>query len=311
MVLELCFLLAAPAGNFDEWVQGMRAVHALEVRGENAAAEQMLRKLVRQAESPGYEQAYPFALHGLAFVIHQQTRFDEAEPLYRRVLARTQAGSELHIRTLNNLTSLYLSAGRPGDAGRTLRRLAGLPLARYPREKALYSVNAAELLRSRGKPAEAAKILREALTEAEAALGSSNRFIGGLLNSLGLALWADGRPSEAAPLFERAYSTAAAALGPGHRGAAYILVNLANAYLSSGDFVRAEEAAGRAVTALEARPEPDPGGLAMALLARAGALRKLHRGREAKGIEKRARGLLASLRETPGNGATVDVSAFR
>ena len=308
-------LLVANAASLDDWMNGMLAAHAAVERSDHGQAEKLYVDLVRQAAAPGYEARYPYALHNLAYSIHRQGRYAEAEGIYRRALAKAKAdpgpADELQVRILNNLTNMYLVSGQYGAAARTLDRLSELPVNAYPREAALCAISRGNLLRLRGKPGEAESLLRDALARAESSLGRQNRFVAGLLNSIGLVLERTGRVAEAVDLHEQAVAIFAQVSGPEHGDTGLALAKLSSACMRSGQFERAEETAGRAAVILERRLGPNHSATAKVLLIHAAALRKLKRSAEAKPLERRARAIAASLRAASPADSVIDVADLR
>lgn len=308
----LCFGSIAAAG--DVWVDGMFAAKAAQQRGDNAAAEQMLRALVREADAKGVQEVYPFALHDLAWVLHLQRRYDEAEPLYRRALSKTVEGSlrgtELRIQILNHLTGLYIATEQIGAAQRTLRALSSLPLAEFPNENFEYSTNLGTVQRLRGQLADAETTLRDALARAESGVGNED-YVAILLNGLGIVSERRGRLEQAVEFYQRSIAILSAGSGAAQLYSAAALSNLSEVYLKAGEFARAEEAASRALSILIQKSEPEDPMTSKAMLNRAAALRKLGRTGEAKPLEKKAKRIMASTRATSSAKALVDVADLR
>jgi tetratricopeptide (TPR) repeat protein len=120
-------------------------------------------------------------MNGLAYLLEERGRLDEAEALYRRVV---------------DLTAQSVGRNHPESFG---------PLN-----------NLAMLLMTEGKHDEAMQLFDELLTSAEAALPSDHYFLGIFRGNAGECLTATGDYVRAEPLLLSAEHILRAALGPDH-----------------------------------------------------------------------------------------------
>ena len=98
----------------------------------------------------------------------------------------------------------------------------------------------AQALQGEGRYEEGAKVAKEALEVAEAALGPGHPDVATGLNNLAELYRAQGRYDEAEPLYERALAIWEGILGPQHLNVATGLNNLALLYHALGRYAEAE-----------------------------------------------------------------------
>src|SRR5262249_45834129 len=158
-------------------------------------------------------------LNNLAKTYHDQGRYAEAEPLYKRALAVAEKAlgpehPEVGLR-LNNLATLYSAQGR------------------Y---------------------AEAAPLLKRALAIDEKALGPEHPSVGLFLNNLADLYRAQTNYGEAEPLYKRALAIHEKALGPDHLDVGRDLSNLAAVAFEQSDWARAADYWRRSTSVIIGRP---------------------------------------------------------
>jgi tetratricopeptide (TPR) repeat protein len=171
--------------------------------GNYSAAETALRKvLVVHGDDP-------IVLNNLGVVLRVETKYSEAEPLYKRALAIDEKAlrpdhPDVAIR-LNNLASLYHDQGKYSEAEPLYKRALAID------EKALgpdhptvatYLNNLAGLYDSQGKYAEAEPLYKRALAILEKALGPDHPNVAMNLNKLAGLYRAQAKYAEAEPLYK-------------------------------------------------------------------------------------------------------------
>jgi CHAT domain-containing protein/Tfp pilus assembly protein PilF len=210
------------------------------------------------------------SLNNLAALYGAQSRYADAEPLYKRALAiyeKALGPDHPNLATsLNNLAELYRAQGRYADAEPLYKRAVA------NREKALGPDHAdvgnslnnlAILYYSQGRYADAEPLYKRALAIREKALGSDHPDVAGSLNNLAELYRAQSRYTDAEPLYKRALAIYEKALGPGHSDVANSLNNLAILCYSQGRSADAEPLYKRALTIREkalGRDHPDVAG---------------------------------------------------
>jgi len=181
-----------------------------------------------------------FSLNRLAELYHDQGRFTEAEPLYKKVLSiyeKKFGPDNLAVTTaLNNLGLLYSNQGRYTEAEPLFKRALSIhekDLGSDLLGAAITLCNLGELYRLQSRYAEAEPLHKRALSIQENNLGPDNPNIVPTLTNLGLLYLNQGRYTEAESLFKRAMSIDEKNLGPDHPDTAVTLTNLANLYDSN------------------------------------------------------------------------------
>jgi tetratricopeptide (TPR) repeat protein len=208
----------------------------------------------------------------LAGLLYAQSKYAEAEPLFRRALAiREKALGPEHptfAESLNNLAVLLDRRGKYAEAEPLSRRALAIKekaLGAERHEVAVSLNNLACLLDNLGKYAEAELLFRRALAVSEKALGLDHANVAVSLNNLAKLLASLGRYAEAEPLFRRALAIKEKALGLGHPDVAWILNNLAVLLCKQGKYVEAETLARRALVICEETLGPEHLGFARSL----------------------------------------------
>ena len=204
------------------------------------------------------------ALNDLAELYHDQGRYADAEPLFKRALTiREKALGPDHpdvATTLNNLAELYHDQGRYADAEPLYKRsLAILEKALGPDhpDVATDLNNLAELYRDQGRYAEAEPLYKRSLAIKEKALGPDHPSVAASLKNLAGLYRNQGRYAEAEPLSKRSLAIYEKALGPDHPDVATALSNLAALYDDQGRYAEAEPLYKRALAIDEKALGPD------------------------------------------------------
>ncbi len=232
-----------------------RVAMSQAVAGEYDAAEAGLRSvLAEQAQVLGRRhRATSSTLRGLAHLLRNTGRVQEAEPLYDEALAiqREILGpDDPHtIRTENELGILYWSQGRYEEAEplltESLRRAEQHFGSDDPRTLTYRNNMAAfEHTVARGRDAgarrvRAERLYRECLDTQRRILGSEHPETLRTIYNLGSLLLADERYGEAVPLLQEAAGGRARVLGPSHRATLLARINLAHVLRKSGEVDRA------------------------------------------------------------------------
>ena len=123
MLVGLAWLALWPAhaqAQYERWDSHMAAAFVATDQGSSAEAEKQFLAAIKEAEAFALKDPrLPATLVHLASLYHREGRLEEAEPLYRRVLAvrdQTLAPDDPEIaRTLNSLGVVYEAQGRYGE----------------------------------------------------------------------------------------------------------------------------------------------------------------------------------------------------
>ncbi|GAB4151786.1 MAG: hypothetical protein Fur0046_31200 [Cyanobacteria bacterium J069] len=229
------------------YAQRLERGEALDYSAElNQAVEYFQAAIAHQEK---HEQLLDLAssLVWLGYLYESQGRYSEAEPLYGRSLAITEAqlGAD-HPDTatsLNNLAQLYYSMGRYREAeplyGRSLAIREAQLGADHPDTAASLN-NLAGLYRAMGRYSEAEPLYGRSLAIREAQLGADHPATATSLNNLAQLYYSMGRYSEAEPLYGRSLAIIEAQLGADHPDTATSLNNLAELYRAMGRYSEAE-----------------------------------------------------------------------
>jgi CHAT domain-containing protein/tetratricopeptide (TPR) repeat protein len=245
-----CFrkVAAAPAERRAEW---QRAVQAQKERDKvgaakaQASAEQLLALCRDLLGEQHPETAVTYSQ--LADVMTRQSKYDAAEPLYRKALDIFQRTlGEQHPRTAASYTDLavHLSTrGRYAEAEPLFRRTLAI------RQQALGEQHAgtadgynnlANNLYARGKHAEAELLYRKALAIYRQALGEEHARTAYGYNNLAANLYHQGKFAEADPVLRRALAIRQQVLGEQHLDTARTSNNLAGNLDAQGKHAEAE-----------------------------------------------------------------------
>ncbi len=149
----------------------------------------------------------------------------------------------------------------------------------------------AELAAAQARPEEAETLYRQALADAERALGPEHLDLAPLLVTLAELYAGQGLYAEAEPLFAQAVAVREASLGRQHPDVATALAGLASTYYHQGYHAEAAPLYEQALLVLEVVLEPDNVRLADVLAEYAAVLRATNRGLEAVAIEARVQAI--------------------
>jgi serine/threonine protein kinase len=182
-----------------------------------------------------------------AWLLRQTGKLDEAEALFRQVLAGQQRvlGAD-HVdttRTLNDLAAVLEAQGKLDEAVE-LHRTALANLRRRLGNDALDTItsmgNLASALSSQGKLDEAGPLLRERLETARRVLGDNHRDTLRAMSSYSWLLGMEGKFDEALELSRQVYDGDFRLLGADHPDTITALANLAMAYANVSRLEEAE-----------------------------------------------------------------------
>jgi CHAT domain-containing protein/tetratricopeptide (TPR) repeat protein len=216
-------------------------------------AEPLARRLVSLTERSGTPDAQATALCYLANTLTEMARYDEAEPLYQQALAKAEK--------------------MPGGGEAALSGIRN-------------SLGA--LCYHQGKLAEAEPHYRAAVELREKTMGRDHPSVGPLLNNLGTLYKSLGRYAEARPPLLRALQISERTAPPDPFDIALSLNNLAALYRVEGRYAEAEALYKRAMTALEKQPRRDHPYVAYTLDNLATLCRHQNRDEEALRLYERA-----------------------
>ncbi len=184
------------------------------------------------------------SLVNLAHVLSDNGQFERSEPLFTEALANLGGASDpvFRARSLRFLAWSFVLQHRRDEAGRTLDDA----LKAAERGGAAGRIEAVRCLSTRGallivvgRPAEAEPLLRRAVTQGEALLGSEHPELGRYVFNLALALRRLGRTSEAEAAYQRALGIAERRLAADNPLTAGCHNGLALLAKERGDYVEA------------------------------------------------------------------------
>ncbi len=275
------------------WRELVQDGEQLYVQQRYAEAEAKYREALRTPESAASGEVHALIRCDLGLVETNLRRYDEAEPMLKGCPAFTPAQ---RFASWSNLATLYSDTNRYAEADRLFRQAYNLAQQDgsgiTPMQRALFISNMACHALRKGNYREAEPLLREARDlYAKTGSGWDSADTTG---NLAVALIKEGRLEEARPELERAIRETEAVGGPSHPMLAGLLGCLAVIDDREGRFADAEPRLKHAL----AVAGPDYPYLPELLSTYAWTLRRLHRGGEAKAMEKRARAL-ASTRRPP------------
>jgi tetratricopeptide (TPR) repeat protein len=219
--------------------------------------------VVTQADQEGIPAPTARLINALGVFLKTKCMFAEAEPLYQRALAITEAAYGLThpmvASVLNNLAGLLQATNRLAEAEPLYQRALAITEAAYGLTHPMVASvlnNLAELLRVTNRLAEADPLYQRALAITEAAYGPTHPEVATSLHNLALLLEATNRPAEAEPLYQRTLAIDEAAYGPTHPEVATDLNNLAGLLQATNRLAEAEPLYQRALAIDEAAYGP-------------------------------------------------------
>ncbi len=174
-------------------------------------------------------------LNYLAKMLDTLSRYEEAEPLFRRALAINEMALGLDhqavAKTLNNLANMLDTLARSEEAELLFRRALAINEAALVPDHSSVAItlnNLADLLSTLSRFEEAEPLFRRALTISEAEQDSDDRYTSSVWNNLAVLLFRLSRFEEAELGFRRALAIREAAYGSDHTSVGNIYNNLAN-----------------------------------------------------------------------------------
>ncbi|GMU66187.1 MAG: hypothetical protein AMXMBFR36_24610 [Acidobacteriota bacterium] len=231
-------------------------------RSDFAAAEELLREAVAIRRDLGDAvdpELLAQSINNLAFDLHQQARWEEAEALYRESLdlrRRSDAGPLAEARVLGNIALLHDDRGDYAAAAPIYREALALQQAAVGEEHLDVAViinNLAAVVYRTGDYAEAERLFRRSLEIRRKLLGTDHPIVATTLGNTSFVLAAQGKFGEAEPLLLEALRIHRETLGPSDT-LAISLRNVAGLRFDRGDLASAgrsiDEAAAVAATVL-------------------------------------------------------------
>lgn len=235
------------------------------------------------------------AWHYLAVVASSAGRPAEAEGLEDRALRILYVGREARddpglLQPLYILWSVRFQQGKYGRAREALHAWRSLSLAQ-PEDRALLSGAAAEQLFAEGRYGESEREFRNALREWDNSGHGVTPYNASLLNGPGLVCMAQGRHQDAEGALQRVFEMFSSSSETLPR-------DLMTLFASRG-FLRAreercgeaEEDLSAAIATAEREAVSDPALVKPLLVSHAYVLRKMHRNKQARSVENRAKSI--------------------
>lgn len=259
--------MPAPASNRDQqWVHSMTAGQLAYEAGRYNEAERQLKVALANAEKFGPKDLrLASTLNRLAQVYHDQGKYTQAEPLYRRSLTLVEkALGSSHpdvAANLNNLATLYRDEGRYDRAEALYKQSLGIvrkALGRESPDVAISLNNLAELYQDEGKYAQAEPIFKQSLEIWEKTGGLNDPNVAISLNNLGALYDNQKKYAEAEKIYKRALAIKEINLGPSDPSVALSLSNLGKVYVAEGKYDEAQPVLYRALTILHWPLEESP-----------------------------------------------------
>jgi tetratricopeptide (TPR) repeat protein len=203
--------------------------------------------VAQHANQAGIAEPTGRLLSQLGILFGSEGRYEEAEPLLRRVLAINEEnlGSRHSVVAicLNNLASLLEKTGRPREAEQLMLRSLAIDEQNFGREDVSVASrlsNLGVLLNNTDRMSEDEPLLRRALAIDEKKLPPGHPNIAIRLNNLGFALKGTHRFEEAEQIYRRALAITEAHRGADHPEVAIRLNNLAELLLDTDRHAEAE-----------------------------------------------------------------------
>ena len=267
--------------------------------------------LYRAASAPDSDVVY--ALEDVAMARQQLGRYDEADSLFRVVLAvrervRGEEGGELALANAhNNLAYNLIEMGEIEEARSYFEQAYAVYQAAsdaIPEDLAMMTHNLGEYYRMVGDNEQAEVFIKEAMTQRAEVIGTDHADYAATLGTLGVLYMSQRRYDESIPLLREAVRVDSAALGGDHLYVAMDLDNLGRALCSADRCDEAVPLHERAVRIKESSVGPDHPTTARGYAFLGDALRESERYYEAQqALEQALQIQLASTGEShPGTG---------
>jgi hypothetical protein len=275
--------------------------------GKLAEAEADLKTAMANRKSELRPACEGLLLHNLAALKLLAGSLADAESLAGRSIATLEPvlgpQNTSLLRPIHVLFSARLDQAKIGKARESLLKMQRIRVAN-PEDRALLHGAEAALLQAEGRLDESELAFRSALTDWQEAGKFNGGEVANVLSGLASLYLAQERLKEAKDVLDRAF--AAANHTPDAAPADYLKLLRLRAALErrQGEWPKAVEDLQQAVNLALVQREPDSAQLAALMTEYGEALRREHRPREARAIEKKA----AALRAIPGANAVVDVT---
>jgi len=239
---------AIEAGSADAPYLASIAATCLKNQGDYARAEPLMRRaLAISAQRLGGHPNVVRYLNGLAVLLHDTNRLEEAESLYRHALAIDEESWGADDPTvacgLNNLAILLQETHRMDEAEPLYRRALSINEKSYgDNDPTVATVlnSLATLLQCSNRMDEAEPLYRRALAINKENHGDNHPTVATVLNSLATLLHDDNRLEEAEPLYRQALDIDKKIYGDNHPTVATRLNNLAFLLRSTNRLKEAE-----------------------------------------------------------------------
>ena len=229
-----------------------------------AGLEQLSRQALSDMKLHGSGSDVQRAALYLGSALRNQRRYQEAEALYRSLLASDEQvlgpDHPVTATALDHLAVLLMDQGRYREAEPLFKRSVAI------REKALGPDHPdvattlhylASLYVAQGQYAQAEPLFKRSLAIREKALGANHPDVAQSLNSLAALYQQQGQYAQAQPLSKRSLAIREKALGPDHPDVATSLSDLAALYVVQGQYAQAEPLYRRALAIWEKALGPD------------------------------------------------------
>ncbi len=261
LALACAALVTAPARASERdrrWTHSMAAGQLAYEAGRFNEAESLLKGALANAEKFGpRDPRLSSTLNRLAQVYHDQGKYSQAEPLYKRSLTLTQkALGPAHpdvAANINNLATLYRDEGRYDRAEALYKQslhIVRKALGPASPDVAIGLNNLAELYSDEGKYTDAEPLYKQSLQIWEKTQGPNDFSVAISLNNLGTLYDNQKKYDEAEKLYKRALAIKEINLGGSDPSVALSLSNLGKVYIAQGNFDDAQPALYRALTIL-------------------------------------------------------------
>ncbi len=209
-------------------------------------------------QAPDASLAAALLLNQTGNYLDHRARYEEAEPLLKRVLAiykqHLGATHPMTASSLNNLATLYYQQGKYEKAELLLVRALAIReqlLGTEHPDTAISLNSLAALYQAQGKYEQAEPLLQRVLAINEQRLGAMHPLTAIGLNNLAAIYYTQGKYEQAEPLLKRALAIYEQQLGAEHPDTATGLDNLAELYRAQGKYEQAEPLFQRALAIYE------------------------------------------------------------
>ncbi len=258
-----------------------------------AELKQDLKQTIEKSGGGSIDEA--ISLNNLAALYQDQSRYAEAEPLYKRSLAIREKTLGLEhpavATSLNNLATLYHAQGRYTEAEPLLKRSLVINEKTLGPEHPTVAGslnNLAALYSKLSRYAEAEPLHKRSLAIKEKTLGPEHPDVANSLNNLAALYSKLSRYAEAEPLYKRSLAIREKTLGSEHPDVANSLNNLAELYRDLSRYAEAEPLIKRALAIREKALGAEHPDVAMSLNNLAAIFYSQGRYTEAEPLMKRA-----------------------